>query len=676
VSETTDQPGWRLPLNGGPALVFVFALTLYVNTLGNSFVFDDGTIIVQNPHIVGMRSWPKLFTQGYWPEELGEKLYRPLTMLTYAVNRRFLGGQNPSPYHAVNVLLHAANSALVCALVLALFGWQRRLLALAAGLLFAAHPIQADAVAPIYGRAELLAALFYLLALWFWARAAPTRPLEKNAVLALGCFALGLLSKESAVTLPAAALLCDWVLGRLKRENLGALAIRYAGLVVVLALYLLLRAHALGTLTTAQFYYSQPRLLHPLPLPFTVGVAGRLATAFAVVGKYALLLLWPVKLSPDYSYAAVTIQSFGSPAASLGLLGAVATIVMAVWFARRDRALSFAVLLFWAAFSVVSNVFVPMGAWMAERFLYLPMLGVAVLTGLGAEWVAKRVKTDAVAPGLLAGVLVLCAGRTFLRNRDWRDGPTLWASAVRAQPRNVVALHNRGEMLLASGKASEAVPVFESVLKIVPEMADSENALSRAMLQLQRFDEAAAAARRALQLRPGFAQAHNNLALALMAKGDYAGGVDQLRAATEAQPDFCDAWNNLGVALFNSGKFEEAIEAYQRALAIYHGYASCHFNYGLVLLRLDRTADAAQQFGEAVNHNPSLMIALLYLAETRGRLGDLAGAERELLAGTRAEPNRSEFFAALAQLYTMMGRTNEALQAAAKARQLQSAPAR
>lgn len=677
MSETAEKPGWRLPLGGGAALVFALALVLYSNTLGNNFVFDDGTLIVQNPYIVGMRSWPKLFTRGYWPEELGEKLYRPMTMLSYGVNLRFLGRLNPSPYHTVNVFLHAANSALVCALVLALFGQQRRLLALAAGLIFAVHPIQVDAVAPIYGRAELLAAFFYLLTLWLWTRADPARPLEKNTGLALGCFALGLLSKESAITLPAAALLCDWVTGRLRRENTRALAIRYAGLAGVVVLYLLLRAHAFGALTTAQFYSSQPLLRRSLPLPVTVGFGERLATAGTVLGRYALLLVWPAHLSPDYSYAAVTIaHSLASPVVLLSLASVLATIGAAIWLARRNQPAAFAILCFWIAYSVVSNVFVPTSAWMAERFLYLPMVGVAVLAGLGAEWVTKRVKPDVVALGLLAGIFALLAGRTFLRNRDWRDGPSLWSSAVRAQPRNALALHNWGEMLLATGRPGEAVPVFESVLKIVPGMADSENALSRALLQLQKFDDAAAAARRALALRPRFAQAHNNLALALMSKGDYAGGVEELRLATSAEPDFYDAWNNLGVALFNSGKFEEAIEAYKKALAIYPAYASCHFNYGLVLLRLERTAEAGQQFSEAVRSNSSLTIARLYLAETKGRLGDLAGAERELLAGAQAEPNRPEFYAALAQVYTVMGRSNEATQAAARAQQLQPPPSR
>lgn len=674
MSETDEKSGTlRLPLGGGAALVFVVVLALYSNTLSNSFVFNDSTLVIQNPYIVGMRSWPKLFTHGFWPEELGQKLYQPLTMLTYGINLRFLGHMNPSPYHVVNVLLHAVNSALVCALVLALFGQQRRLFALAAGLIFAVHPIQVDAVAPIYGRAELLAAFFYLLTLFLWTRTDPARPLEKNTGLALGCFALGLFSKESAISLPVAALLCDWILGRLCRENMQALAIRYAGLVIVVVLYLMLRVHALGMLTSAQAFNSEALLRQSLPSPFTVGFGERLATACSVLGRYALLLVWPARLSPDYSYAAVMVTK-SVVAVLVPVMGALATIVAAIWLMRRNQPAAFGILFFWLAYSVISNFFMSTGAWIAERFLYLPMVGVAVVAGLGAEWIAKRVRPDAVAMGLLAGVFALLAGRTFLRNRDWRDGPTLWASAMRAQPRNVVALHNWGEMLLATGKPSEAVPVFESALKIAPELADSESALSRALLQLQKFDDAAAAARQALTLRPNFARAYNNLALALMSKGDYAGGIEQLRAATRVDPEFYDAWNNLGVALFNTGKFEEAIEAYKKSLAIYPGYASCHFNYGLVLLRLERMADAAQQFGEAVRDNPSLMIARLYLAEIKGQLGDLAGAERELLAGARAEPNRPEFYAALAQVYTVTGRSNEAEQAAAKARQLQTQP--
>lgn len=657
--------------------MFVFALALYSNTLNNAFVFDDHTLIVHNPHILGMRSWPKLFTQGYWPEEMGEKLYRPLTMLSYGVNRRLLGRLDPSPYHAVNILLHGANAALVCALVLRLFGAQRRLLALAAGLFFAVHPLQADAVAPVYGRAELLAAFFYLLALWFWVRDPQTKPVTLNWAASLGAFALGLLSKETAITLPAALLLCDWTLGRLRRQHTRALPIRYGGLAAVIVLYLLARWHALGALTTAQFYFSQPLLRHPLPSPFTVGAIERWATACAVIGRYALLLLWPARLSPDYSYAAVTIaQSLASSAVWLPASAALISIAGAFWLAKRDRALAFAVLFFWVAFSVVSNFIVPTGAWMAERFLYLPMFGVAILAGRGVEKLTKLRLPDAVVLGLLVGALALCSVRTFLRNRHWRDGATLWSSAVRAQPRSVVVLHNWGESLLAGGQPARAAEIFRQALEISPGMSDTHTVLSRALLQLRQFDAAISAAQRALALRPGSALAHNNLGLALMGQGDFTGAVRHLRVAAEALPGMYDTWNNLGVALFNVDRFDEAIQAYETALRLAPGNASAHFNYGLALLRLARPAEAAQQFGAALRHNPGLTIAHMYLAQTSAELGDLAGAERHLRAGTEAEPANAAFYLALAQLYAATGRTNEAMQAAAHAQRLQGQPPR
>ena len=653
----------RAPVATLASAVFLVVLALYANTVGNRFVFDDGTLIVQNPNIIGMRSWPRQFTSGYWAEELSDKLYRPVTMISYAVQRRFgfIGGLNPSPYHFVNIVLHAANAALVCLLIAWLFGEDRKLLALAAGLVFAVHPIQADAVAPVYGRADLLAGLGCLLALWLWTRARPA------LVPAALCFAAGLFAKESAIVLPGLAMVCDALLGRFRREEARALMVRYGVLLVVVAGYVALRWNALGALTTAQYYYSQPALHHPLPLPMTVGMVERLATAFSVIPRYAMLLVWPARLLPDYSFAAVMPVTFADVGAIVGCLVVVAIIGAAVWSWSRHRAASAGLAFAALGFVTVSNLLVPTGAWMAERFLYLPMIGLAALAGLGAEWLGRRrVEWLAVALIVLGGFFA----RTFLRNRDWRDGERLWQSAVAAQPRSVVALHNWGEMQLARGESEPAVQTFRAVLEIAPDMPDTHSALSRAYLQLRKFDEAAVAAQRAVELRPRFAVAYNNLALALAAKGDYYAAIDHLLTATTQNPDFYDAWNNLGVVYFNTGKYNEAIDAYKRSIDIFAGYASSRFNYGLVLLKLNHSSDAIQQFTAALQYNPGLTVARLYLAQTYAQTSDWGNAERELKAGVQVEPKNPAFYAALAQLYSATGRTNEAAQATAEVTKL------
>lgn len=662
----SSSPTWpvlRAPVATLASAVFLVVLALYANTLGNRFVFDDGTLIVQNPNIVGMRSWPRQFTTGYWAEELSDKLYRPVTMLSYAVQRRFnlIGGLNPSPYHFVNIVLHGANAALLCLLAARLFGDGRKLLALAAGLVFAVHPIQADAVAPVYGRADLLAGLGCLLALWFWTRARPAW------VPATVSFAFGLFAKESAVVLPALAAVCDAAQGRLRRDNVREWAVRYGVLAGVIVVYLLLRWNALGVLTTAQFYYSQPSLHHPLPLPMTVSVAERLATAFGVIPRYLVLLVWPARLSPDYSFAAVVPGSFTDLGVVAGCVIVVALLGVTVWSWARHRAVALGLAFAAIGYVTMSNLLVPTGAWMAERFLYLPMIGMAMVAGLGAEWLGKRRPPVAL---VAAVALALWFGRTIVRNRDWRDGEQLWQSAVAAQPRSVLVLHNWGEMQLARGQSEPAIETFRAVLEIAPEMPDTYSTMSRAYLQLRKFDEAAAAAQRAVELRSKFPAAYNNLALALAAKGDYYAAIEHLITATTQNPDFYDAWNNLGVVYFNTGKYTEAIAAYKRSIEIFPGYASSRFNYGLVLLKLNQTADAIQQFAAALQCNPGLTVARLYLAQTYAQSSDWTSAERELKTGVQIEPKNPAFHAALVQLYSATGRTNEAALAAAEVSKL------
>lgn len=463
------------------------AALAYLNTLGHQFTYDDHVAIEGNPLIRDLRLLPRLVTTGYWDAIPGaaadtDRLYRPVTVASYALNYA-VHGLSPRGYHAVNVALHAAASALTVPLLTALGapGWG----AGAAGLLFALHPVHSEAVASVVGRAELLAALWLLVA---WRLSLMPGP--RAGALALGAYALALLSKENAVSLlllyPGAQL----VLRRPLRRGL------LAGLVAVTAAAVLLRYLVLGTL-----HQPPPARLNPL-----VAADGptQVLTALHILGLYLTRLFFPLTLSADYSYDAIPLVRGLSPAPLLPVLVWSGLLAVACW---RWRGLAWlAVLLIAAPLLPVSNLVFVIGTPMAERFLYLPVLGLALLIAAGLT----RVPPRAAMAGLLL-LALLYAGRTVRRNQDWHDDFSLWRATVQTSPRSALAHLGLGMAYLGRDQPREALREVERALEIMPRWADARNSLGVIRDRLGDRAGAIQAFEQALQEDPRHPLARQNL---------------------------------------------------------------------------------------------------------------------------------------------------------------------
>ena len=283
-------------------LVAVAALAVYANSIRNDFALDDVMIVQNNAHVQNL-DWAQIWSDNYWPKEGGvapDILYRPLTIWTYLVNQYFTPGASWA-FHLTNVLLHALVSLLVMALAWRLFGHRRggAGIALASGLLFALHPLHTEAVANTVGRAELLAALFSLLALLVYLPAGPLMeaPLERRAwwhgLLPAACFFAAMLSKETPVTLLAAFLFIDcwrWTHAAERPSIVSWLWRRtwryYAPLLAAFGVYMAMRINACGLRESA-------KQTSPVVKPrMTATVAERIVTPFVLFGKYIMLFLY------------------------------------------------------------------------------------------------------------------------------------------------------------------------------------------------------------------------------------------------------------------------------------------------------------------------------------------------------------------------------------------------
>jgi hypothetical protein len=497
-----------------PWLIVALCALAYANAVPNGFVFDDLTIVRDNPRLDSWGSLGGLLTANYWGDQNNDdRLWRPLTLLSFWLEARIVG-KRPWGFHLVNLLLHAAVSLFVWRLAqavgLAAPG------ALTAAAAFALHPIHVEAVAGIVGRSELLAALFFLAATRAWI--AWTR--QGGAWLAVQSglwLFLALGAKENAAVFPLIAALALWAAPprggdgannsppRGKALWAGATAVAFA-----LVLYVALRVAVLGAAR-----YEPPGVLPGLL--YGVDLKTRALTAAAVFARYAHLLIWPMSLSADYSYDAVPLVrtwSNGASLAGLGLIGALS--LGALVLRRRCPPAAFGLGFYLLAFSLTSNFVVPIKTLMAERLTYLPSVGAALALGAGFATLWRRIAArPAARKGLLAAaaaVALAWEGRTVARNCDWATNETLFASGARSQPRCARVHFNLGDVCRVDRQDYvSAINHYRRALEILSGDSEAWLQIGNCQYLLGRFDEAEQAYRQALALEPDNAGIRSNL---------------------------------------------------------------------------------------------------------------------------------------------------------------------
>ena len=422
--------------------VALCALVFYLGALWNRFAFDDLPIVLWNSLFTKPGAWWRAFAASYWPPELGGGMYRPLTISTYALDWKVA---RVPWFHAVNLLWHAGTSVAVAACARR---WAGDKAALAAGLIFAVHPVHVEAVANIAGRAELMAALFAVLA----AYAALGRDQIGWSALA---GALALLCKENGAVVPG-LIVWGWIVG-LARPPRRRLALYVASWLAVGVAYAVVRWYVLRPYAgvynvAAQFVGASPWAVR--------------LTAVAAFADFARLLVLPLHLRVDYSPAERTLVT--SPFDGRFLLG---LLCLAVWAAllvlawRRGRKLE-AFGLGWIGLALlpVANLLYPAGVLVAERTLYLPSVGLALAAG------AALGQLGALQPQRLAWVLglVVVAGgiRTAWRVPVWRDELTVVLSELDDSPRSFDGPSRMVGIYLSQHKPEKAFEAFSIAERI------------------------------------------------------------------------------------------------------------------------------------------------------------------------------------------------------------------
>jgi len=611
----------RFPVWLIAALLVLVTIALYWPATRYDFInFDDPDNITANPHVQGGLNWAGVKWAFCNTEQ--HAYWAPLMWLSHLLAWQ-LFGLNAWGHHLINVLLHAANTALVFLVFRRMTRATWRSLVLAA--LFGLHPLRVESVAWVTERKDVLSTLFWMLTLWAYAKYVEATQVRNSKSsmwygTALAMFVLGLMSKPMLVTMPFVLLLLDyWPLCRFELSTLnfdqsraGSQLSTIWRLVREKTPFFALAAAASVVTFMVQKQGGAVIAIQNLPLGARVGNA--LISYCRYLGK----LFWPTDLAVFYPHPGHW------PMAKVLLAGGLICGISLLLFVKRRQYPFLLMGWLWFCGTLVPVIGLAQSGEqaMADRFTYVPSLGVLVLAIWGAYELTRRWRYHVMALSVAgSAAIVLCLALTRQQLGYWRDSETLFRHALKVTENNYLAHKALGDVLQKKGQIDEASRQFQEAIRLKPDDADVHYNLGNALLKKDQTDEAISQFQEVIRLKPDDADAHNNFGNALLRQGQLDEAIRQYQEVIRLKPDYAEIHNNLGIALGRKGQIEGAIRQYQEAIRLKPDYADAHFNLGNALLKQDQTDDAIRQYQQVIRLKPDDAEAHNNLGIALGRKG-------------------------------------------------------
>ena len=540
---------WLVDVRFLAFLAGLITFLVYIPALDNGFVsWDDDVYLYKNDHIRHLNG--EFFSWAF--TEFRASNWHPLTWLSHAIDYS-IWGLNPMGHHLTNILLHSINTLLVTLLTHSLLRGLPAsgqslissantlpLVALITGLLFGLHPLHVESVAWISERKDLLCAFFYVLSLLFYLRVWHSKPggiktgevfLGRNYLLSLALFALALMSKPMAISLPCVLLLIDWLyadgLSRKAWKTLLATKVPFILLAIASAVVTVTAQKSGGAISSLE----------------TAPFIDRLWVASYALIAYLRNMLWPSDLVPFYSYP-ISVQWFSLQYLGATLLVAVISLITLINI-RRYRSWVVA----WGYYVVtlipVLGVVKVGGQAMADRYTYLPsiapfiVLAVILVWGLGRLQRLTESRLTRVAPLFLVAVL-LFGSLSFLTQqqiRIWKSGETLWTYVIQYDDKVPLAYKQLGVSLFEKGEYAPAAEMMSKALSLKPLDAKLLSNLAICYLELGDLDKATQAVNNALNIEKDNLHALNTLGEIHLAREEYSKANKAFFRAMQLEPD-------------------------------------------------------------------------------------------------------------------------------------------
>jgi protein O-mannosyl-transferase len=619
---------------GRPAFICLWlalvTVLVYVPVFQAQFIgYDDPDYVTSNPHVLSGVTLANL-RWAFVTSHTGN--WHPVTWISLMLNSQYFGS-SAGAFHAVNVLLHVANTLL---LFLWLYGatgakWRGALVA----ALFALHPLHVESVAWISERKDVLSTLLWMLTLFVYTEYAKSGRIASYSI-ALLLFGIGLMAKPMLVSLPFVLLLLDyWPLGRFAKHRTFRL------LIEKLPFFAFSIASSVVTLVV-----QRQQTMTPLnTLPIFLRAQNAVLAYVTYIGK----MFRPTGLAVIYPY---NLHLHPSPIHVLLSLATLVIVSVAAILIRREKPYLFTGWS-WFLLTLAPTIGIAQVGLqsMADRYTYIPLIGLFVIVAWGGWEALNLLRIRPFAQALVASIaLVLCATLARAQLRYWHDSITLFQHAADVTVDNGVAEANLGLALAEQGHYDEAIGHYKTALHSEPR-ATIWNNLGQSLVATGKLEEAVNAFQNALKLNPSLGRAHHNLALALARTGRQQESLVHFGDAARLEAENASVHNNYAMMLGRAGRTDEAIQEFQMALRLAPNVATTHFNLANLLAQQHVQDEAMTHYLEALRLNPAFLDAHCNIASLLLEKGRTKDAAAHYIAALKAKPNYLPAMVSVAWIY-------------------------
>jgi tetratricopeptide (TPR) repeat protein len=674
IVQHSDNPGPEARLHNictwkSAAVCFFLALAVWVvfgQTTRFDFInYDDDVIVYENPAVTRGLDLHEIFR--VFTQDSGRDSWFPITDVSHMLDWQ-LYGPKAGGHHLTNVLLHAATTIVLFLVFQAITGaiWRSAFVA----AVFAVHPLRVESVAWIAERKDVLSGLFFMLALWAWIRhVQKQRAIDEpssqigDAIAgldprhwtagyywALVFFALALLSKSMVVTFPLVLLLLDfWPFRRLNTLSFPKLLLEKWPFILL---------SAAGCAVTV---LTQKRVMlaaRPFEWPW------RLGNALIAYVDYLGHMLFPVGLTLLYPHPPSHLPFLKLCLSVLILLSISAGAIFA---GRKHPYLLAGWLWYLILFLPVIDIMQTSDQARADRYTYLPQIGLSLLMAWGAAALPFRRTVLACAAGV---VIVALAVAAHIQAGYWKNSISVWTRTLSLWPQSYIAHCNLGIALASQGDIKDAVLHFNRALHFNQDDAKSINNLGKILTAQGNLSEAIQDFHKALQLQPDDVKILNNLSVALADQGQVNDAVQDLDHALRLEPEDADTFYHLGNIYAARSDYDDATQNYEQALDINPDFAEARCNLGLTLARQGKLADAIEQYEQAIRLKPHYLDALNDLGGALAAQGDVNAAAGYYQQAIELRPDDPNTLNNLGVILARQGKLDDAVKCFSRAIQL------
>lgn len=616
------------------------------------YIWDDNTALHDNPMIAAAnglyRFWFTTEPADYWP----------LSATTLWLEWR-IWGDNPTPYHVTNIVIHALAAVALWRVLLRLH--MGSLAAFLGGLLFAVHPVTVASTAWIAERKNVLSMLLYLLAILAYLRF-EDEGRRRWYILALLAGAGALLAKTSVVALPVILLLLAWWRHHVVSQRTIIRTLPFFLMSLVLGLITIYFQHnnaISGVVVRAEPFFS------------------RLAAVGWVVWFYLYKLLLPIDLAMVYPRWSIE----GTNPAAYGPLILLLVCFFVLWKYRRSWgrgplvALSAFVIVLAPVLGLIAMAYARYSL-VADHLHYPGMPGMMALiaAGLAAAW-SRSSRSNQRLPvwgtALAIGLIYLTlAVLTWRQCHVYKDSESLWTHTIKVNDRAWVAYYNRGVVYGQHNLRNRAIQDYTKAIEIKPDYAEAHNNLGVIYGEMGEFDREILHCTQAASFKPRYADAFNNRGHAYCGQGAYDLAIEDYTKALEYKPNDAGIYYNRGVARSGKGDYEEAIRDFTVSIQLRPSFAGAFNNRGIAHAARGAHHLAIQDYNQALQLQPRDVDVYVNRSITYRSMNDIARAIEDCNRAIELKPAHAEAYNNRANAYGQMGDLQAALRDYAKAIEL------